>query len=188
VISPAPCGLQDRRKGIFAKRSKVSAAAGASKEEKTPDALYVCLQDEDKIAAFALDADTGQLTRQAEVAASGGPSVLAVSPDRRVLYVGHRSVPAISSFRINQETGALTPHGTVLPKHAPTFLATDRAGGFLLSAYYQGGLCDGPSPRGGRRSRRPADRPAGHGDWGPGHTNRPIQPVCLRAAHRPSQR
>jgi 6-phosphogluconolactonase len=139
VISPAPCGLQDRRKGIFAKRSKVSAAAGASKEEKTPDALYVCLQDEDKIAAFALDADTGQLTRQAEVAASGGPSVLAVSPDRRVLYVGHRSVPAISSFRINQETGALTPHGTVLPKHAPTFLATDRAGGFLLSAYYQGG-------------------------------------------------
>ena len=103
------------------------------------DALYVCLQDEDKIVAFTLDTDTGRLTRQAEVPASGGPSVLAVSPDRRVLYVGHRSVPAISSFRIDEGTGGLTPQGTVPSEHAPTFLATDRTGRYLLSAYYQGG-------------------------------------------------
>jgi len=64
---------------------------------------------------------------------------LAQSPDRHVLYVGHRTVPAISSFRIDQNTGALTPQGTVSAEHAPTFLATDRAGRFLLSAYYQGG-------------------------------------------------
>src|SRR6266436_9728773 len=104
-----------------------------------PYALYVCLQDEDKIAAFAIDADTGRLTRQAEAVVSGGPYVLAQSPDRHVLYVGHRTVPAISSFRIDQNTGALTPQGTVSAEHAPTFLATDRAGRFLLSAYYQGG-------------------------------------------------
>ena len=41
-----------------------------------PNALYVCLQDEDKIAVFASDADTGQLTRKAEMAAAGGPSVM----------------------------------------------------------------------------------------------------------------
>jgi 6-phosphogluconolactonase len=104
-----------------------------------PSSLYVCLQDEDKIAVFAIDADTGRLTRQAEVAASGGPSVMAISPDRRVLYLGHRAQPAISSFRIDQNTGALSPHGTVSAEHAPTFLATDRTGRFLLSAYYQGG-------------------------------------------------
>jgi len=104
-----------------------------------PYALYVCLQDEDKIAAFAMDADTGRLTRHAEVPASGGPSVLAISPDRQVLYVGHRTRPAISSFRIDQATGAITPQGTVSPEHAPTFLATDRTGRYLLSAYYQGG-------------------------------------------------
>jgi 6-phosphogluconolactonase (cycloisomerase 2 family) len=63
-----------------------------------PSALYVCLQDEDKVAAFMLDDGTGQLTRQAEVSASGGPSVLTISPDRRVLYLGHRTAPAISSF------------------------------------------------------------------------------------------
>jgi 6-phosphogluconolactonase len=104
-----------------------------------PHALYVGLQDEDKIVAFAIDADTGQLTRQAEVPAAGGPSVMAISPDRRVLYVGHRNTPAISSFRVNHNSGALTPQGTVSAEHGPTFLATDRSGRFLLSAYYQGG-------------------------------------------------
>ena len=104
-----------------------------------PNSLYVCLQDEDKIAAFAIAADSGRLTRQAEVAASGGPSVMAISPDRRVLYVGHRAQPAISSFRVDQNSGGLTPLGSVAVEHAPTFLATDRSGRFLLSAYYQGG-------------------------------------------------
>ena len=102
-----------------------------------PSALYLCLQDEDKVVTISLD-DTGQLARQAEMPVSGGPSVLAISPDGRVLYVGHRTVPAISSFRIDLGTGGLTPQGTVPAEHAPTFLATDRTGRFLLSAYYQG--------------------------------------------------
>lgn len=104
-----------------------------------PSALYVCLQDEDKVLAFALDDGTGQLSRQSEVEVLGGPSVLAISPDRRVLYVGHRAVPAISSFRIDRDSGTLTAQGKVSAEHAPTFLATDRTGRFLLSAYYQGG-------------------------------------------------
>ena len=104
-----------------------------------PYSLYVCLQDENKIAAFTMDTDTGRLTPQAEVLAPGGPSGLTISPDRHVLYVGHRVLPAISSFRIDHATGGLTLQGTVSPEHAPTFLATDRTGRYLLSAYYQGG-------------------------------------------------
>ena len=103
-----------------------------------PQALYVCLQDDDKIASFAID-ETGRLTPQTEVALTGGPSVMASSPDRRTLYVGHRTRPAISSFRINQSTGSLTLLGTVSQEHAPTFLAPDRTGKYLLCAYYQGG-------------------------------------------------
>ena len=76
-----------------------------------PHALYVCLQDDDKIAAFAMDADSGHLTPQGEVAVAGGPSVMAISPDRRTLYVGHRTQPAISSFRIDQGSGALSAAG-----------------------------------------------------------------------------
>ena len=104
-----------------------------------PYAVFVGLQDEDKIAIFAMDADTGQLTRQAEAPAAGGPSVMAISPDRRMLYVGHRTEPAISSFRIDQRSAGLTLAGTVSQAHAPTFLAPDRTGKYLLCAYYQGG-------------------------------------------------
>jgi len=107
---------------------------------KMPYTLYVCLQDEDKIVAFTMDAASGRLTPQAEVPVAGGPSVFALSPDRRMLYVGHRGQPAISSFRIDHTTGGLTPHGTVASDHAPTFLAPDRTGRYLLSAYYQGGF------------------------------------------------
>jgi 6-phosphogluconolactonase (cycloisomerase 2 family) len=73
-----------------------------------PYALYVCLQDEDTIAAFTMEAATGQLTPQAAVPVVRGPSVLALSPDRHVLYVGHRVQPALSSFRIDHATGGLT--------------------------------------------------------------------------------
>jgi 6-phosphogluconolactonase len=105
-----------------------------------PYALYVCLQDEDKIGVFTMDATTGQLTPMATVPVAGGPSGLALSPDRRVLYVGHRGQPAISSFWIDPTTGGLTLQGTVASTHAPTFLAPDRTGRYLLSAYYQGGF------------------------------------------------
>jgi 6-phosphogluconolactonase len=124
-----------------------------------PHALYVGLQDEGKIAAFAIDAESGQLTRQAEVPAAGGPSVMAISPDRHVLYVGHRGQPAISSFRIDQNSGALRLLGTVAAEDAPTFLATDRSGRFLLSAYYQGGYTAvHPLGTDGAVGARPLDR------------------------------
>jgi 6-phosphogluconolactonase len=104
-----------------------------------PYVLYVGLQDDDKIAIFAIDAGSGQLRRQADVPAAGGPSVMAISLDRRTLYIGQRAQPALSSYRINQATGGLTLLGTVSQPHAPTFLAPDRTGRFMLSAYYQGG-------------------------------------------------
>lgn len=37
-----------------------------------PQSLYICLQNEDNVATFSLDADTGQLTRQAEMAVAAG--------------------------------------------------------------------------------------------------------------------
>jgi 6-phosphogluconolactonase len=103
-----------------------------------PYALYVGLQDEDKVAVFAIDADTGQLTKNAEISVAGGPSVMAISNDRHTLYVGVRGQPAISSFRIDHATGGLTAAGSTSQPHAPTFLFPDRTGKYLLCAYYQG--------------------------------------------------
>src|SRR5262249_43106553 len=73
-----------------------------------PYYMYISLQDDDKIRVFTMDAATGQLAPKSEVPVSGGPSPLALSPDRTVLYVGHRNVPGISSFRIDPDTGGLT--------------------------------------------------------------------------------
>jgi 6-phosphogluconolactonase (cycloisomerase 2 family) len=65
----------------------------------------------------------------------GGPSPLAISPDRTVLYVGHRGSADISSFRIDQDTGGLSQNGRVSLEAAPTFQSTDSTGRCVLSAY-----------------------------------------------------
>ena len=104
-----------------------------------PSYMFLTLQDDNKISVFNMDAETSKLTAMAEVPVSGGPSLLAISPDRKALYVGHRGVPEISSWRIDHDTGGLTQSGAVSPEDPPSFLSTDRTGGFLLSSYYQGG-------------------------------------------------
>ena len=101
--------------------------------------MYVSLKDDDKVAIFTMDAQTGILKMKAEVPVPGGPSPLAISPDRKTLYVGHGGSSVLSSFRIDQDTGGLTQSGTVSLDAAPEFLATDRNGRFVLSAYYYGG-------------------------------------------------
>jgi DNA end-binding protein Ku len=73
------------------------------------DMLYVGLQDDDKIVVFALDGDSGKLTKRADVAAAGGPSVMAISPDRNTLYVGCRTRPSIASYRETLEVEAFVP-------------------------------------------------------------------------------
>jgi len=104
-----------------------------------PDVLYVGLQEDDKIARFGIDAGAGKLEPRGETPAAGAPSVFAVSPDRRILYVGYRGTPGIESWRIDSAGGALTSLGRVATEHWPTYLATDRSGKYLLSAHYQGG-------------------------------------------------
>jgi 6-phosphogluconolactonase len=101
-----------------------------------PFALYVGLQDDDKVVVLAVDADSGRPTRQSEVAVKG-PSAMAVAADHRTLYVGGRGGPAIAALRIGAG-GGLTPIGETPQPHAPTFLALDRTGKFMLVAYYQG--------------------------------------------------
>jgi 6-phosphogluconolactonase len=104
-----------------------------------PDALYVGLQDEDSIAVFAADPESGQIRKHADVASDGGPSVMAISPDRKTLYVGHRTQPSIASYRIDPANGGISLVSTIAQADAPTFLAPDGAGRYMLCAYYQGG-------------------------------------------------
>jgi len=102
------------------------------------DLLFVGLQDEDRIGVFAIGSDNGRLAKQGDVASPGGPSVMAISPDRQTLYVGHRTQPSIASYRIDANGGLSLLHSEA-QADAPTFMAPDRSGRYLLCAYYQGG-------------------------------------------------
>ncbi len=104
-----------------------------------PYYMYVALQEDDKIAVFTIDPQTGTLTPQGEVSVPGGPFTLAISPDRKFLYAGCRDTPQLSSFAINPANGGLTQHGAVSLEAWPVYISTDRTGKFVLSAYYQGG-------------------------------------------------
>ena len=83
-----------------------------------------------------MDAETGRLTQKAEEAVPGGPAALAVGPDRRFLYVGRRVQLDIASFRIDAANGGITQIGSAPLQGVPVALATDRKGGYILSAYY----------------------------------------------------
>ena len=101
--------------------------------------VYVAAQDDNKVSIFTMDEASGSLTLVGEEPVPGGPSLLAISPDKQTLYAGHREVPEITSHRIDQASGDLTQTGSVIPPGQPAFLSTDRTGRFLLSSYYADG-------------------------------------------------
>ena len=64
---------------------------------------------------------------------------MAVSPDRRYLYVGLRSEPySAASFRIDPESGRLSPIATTRLPDNFAYISTDRSGRFLLGASFAG--------------------------------------------------
>ncbi len=112
------------------------SSAGASMRRQTRYHGYVSFQDDDRIAIFTVDPATGMLTWQEDVAVEGGPAPLAIDPGKNFLYVGGRGSQEISSYRIDRNTGGLSLIGTAPLQGEPVYLATDRTGRFVLSAYY----------------------------------------------------
>ena len=101
-----------------------------------PYYAYISLENDDKILIFTMDAGTGKLTQKEAVAVPGRPAALAISPDRRFLYVGRRGALDIASFSIDQANGGITQIGSAPLQGEPVAMATDRTGRFILSAYY----------------------------------------------------
>lgn len=101
--------------------------------------MYVTISEEDRIALFDVDTDSGRLEPTGDEAVSGRPAPLAVNPTRTRLYVGRRDINEISSFEIDQNTGDLSMLGTATLESDPCYLSTDNTGKYLLSAYYTGG-------------------------------------------------
>lgn len=104
-----------------------------------PYIMYVALQGDDKIARFTMDPQTGKLALQETIEAPGGPAPLAMEPQKRYLYVGRRGQKILSSFRVEPGTGSLKHIGEVQLESDPCYMATDRSGCYVFSAYYEAG-------------------------------------------------
>ncbi|MEI5668563.1 beta-propeller fold lactonase family protein [Bosea sp. CCNWLW174] len=101
--------------------------------------VYVSNADSREISVLELDASSRQLKPVQTVAVGGTAMPMAISPDKRHLYVSLRSQPfSVSSFAIDQQSGKLDLLSTAPLPDNMAYVATDRTGRFLLSASYTG--------------------------------------------------
>lgn len=103
--------------------------------------VYVSKAPEQEIQVYRLDAEAEKLEAVETLAVGGTPGSLAVSPDKKFLYASLRNVSKIGSYQLDPATGQLKLLNEVaLPDgENSAFVATDRAGKWLLSASYAAG-------------------------------------------------
>lgn len=102
--------------------------------------VYISVSEEDRIARYRMNPEDGGLTHLDDTPTAARPAPLALSPRGDRLYAACRDANLISTYAVG--TGGELAHMADIPvSDDPCFLATDRAGGYLLSAYYEGGRC-----------------------------------------------
>jgi 6-phosphogluconolactonase len=106
--------------------------------------VYVGCAESNEVHVLGLDARTGDLTPLERVPIPGvttpGQSTpMAVSPDRRFLYVGTRGEPKLAvGFAIDPASGRLTHRASGPLADSMAYIVTDQTGRFLLGASYPG--------------------------------------------------
>jgi len=102
--------------------------------------VYVSNADSGDISVLSLDLASGTLAPLQTLALHGQVMPLALSPDRRFLYVGVRGQPQIvASFAIDPASGRLNHLGNAPLDASMAYTTTDRTGKWLLAASYPGG-------------------------------------------------
>ena len=105
---------------------------------------YVGCAESNDVHVLHLDPRRGdltpvQVTPIPGIETPGLSTPMAVSPDRRFLYVGTRGEPKLAAgFAIEPATGRLTHVASGPLADSMAYLATDRTGRFLLGASYPG--------------------------------------------------
>ena len=102
--------------------------------------VYVSNAEDGDISSFGMQPD-GKLLPGARVKVASVLMPMAVSPDRRFLYVASRSKPfSVHVYSINPGTGALTHVSTSPTPDSFPYISLDKTGRFLLGASYGGHL------------------------------------------------
>jgi len=96
---------------------------------------YVSQQGARQISVYRMSL-SGELTKIQDLSVSGKAMPMAVSPDRRFLFIALRTEPySIASFAIDGANGTLTHLGDAPAPNSAPYISTDRTGRFLLGAY-----------------------------------------------------
>ena len=115
------------------------AASLGAPSARAATMVYISNAESREVIAMALDGETGALREVSRVATSGTAMPMAVSPDKRFLYVGLRSNPfSVSTFAIDPKTGGLAHVETAPLPDNMAYISTDRTGRYLFSASYGG--------------------------------------------------
>ncbi len=101
--------------------------------------VYLSIAGEKRIAIYTFNVSDGAITFEENINVSGSPGPLTLSPCGNYLYAGLRSSREIATFRINQNSKQLTLLKTTQLDADTCYIATDKTGRFLLSAYYGAG-------------------------------------------------
>jgi 6-phosphogluconolactonase len=98
--------------------------------------VYVSQQGANQISVFRMSPSSAELNKIQDISVSGKAMPLAVSPDRRFLFVALRTEPySIASFAIDGAGGTLTHLGNAPAVDSSPYIHVDRTGRFLLAAY-----------------------------------------------------
>ena len=135
-----------RRAGLWAGLFAVLTLAGAmmASPARAATFVYVGNAESNEVIVLQLDRQSGDLTAVEKVpipgiTKPGNSTPMAVSPDRRILYVGTRGEPQIvAGFAIDPASGKLKHLASGPLPDSMAYIATDRTGRFLLGASYPG--------------------------------------------------
>ena len=110
---------------------------GSGAAARAETMVYVANADSHEIGVLTLDEATGRLRPIQRVGVGGKAMPMAVSPDRRSLYVGLRSSPySVVTLAIGQAGGRLTELAKAPLAADMAYLSIDRTGRFLFGASY----------------------------------------------------
>lgn len=101
--------------------------------------LYLSIAGEKRIAIYTFDESNGDIAFQENVNVSGSPGPLTLSPCGNYLYAGLRSSREVATFLIDENSKQLTLLRTTQLDADTCYIATDKTGRYLLSAYYGAG-------------------------------------------------
>ena len=110
------------------------AGAQALAAERTM--VYISAGGDNRVVLWELDPQSGALEPRGQLDLEGAPGAMTNDPTRQVLYVGVRSKNSVAALAINPQDGQLKPLGMTPVADNPVYLATDKQGRHLLTAYY----------------------------------------------------